>query len=177
MRHANARDLLRRRQLLALLGLTLLGMAPMPALAAEHGAEAEGGAAKGGGEKPEKKKKKQGEGEQVPEPPINSPQLIVEAVTAPVLPSGTVIMTLTVDCSTVENARAVNAMMPRVYNAVIMELNREPLGANGRVTDRDLEPLKKRLLVRINRALQGGPQISGVYVRSLQEVPSRNGSR
>src|SRR3546814_10694680 len=60
--------------------------------------------------------------------PINSPQLIVEAVTAPVLPSGTIIMTLTVDCGTVENARAVNAMMPRVYNAVIMELNREPLG-------------------------------------------------
>jgi len=88
MRHANARDLLCRRQLLALLGLTLLGAAPLSALAAEHGAEAEGGAAKGGGEKPEKKKKKQGEGEPVPEPPINSPQLIVEAVTAPVLPSG-----------------------------------------------------------------------------------------
>lgn len=177
MRHANARDLLQRRQLLALLGLTLVGAAPLSALAAEHGGgEGEGAAAKGG-EKPDKKKKKQGEGEAVPEPPINSPQLVVEAVTAPVLPSGTVIMTLTVDCGTVENARAVNAMMPRVYNAVIMELNREPLGNNGRVTDRDLEPLKKRLLVRINRALQGGPQISGIYVRSLQEVPGRNGSR
>ncbi|MFC3674159.1 flagellar basal body-associated FliL family protein [Ferrovibrio xuzhouensis] len=176
MRHANARDLQRRRQLLlALLGLTLLGTAPLSALAAEKG-EGEGAAAKGG-EKPEKKKKKQGEGEPIPEPPINSPQLIVEAVTAPVLPSGTVIMTLTVDCGTVENARAVNAMMPRVYNAVIMELNREPLGTNGRVTDRDLEPLKRRLLVRINRALQGGPQVSGVYVRSLQEVPGRTGSR
>src|SRR3546814_3207983 len=97
---------------LALLGLTLLGTAPLSALAAEQG-EGEGAAAKGG-EKPEKKRKKQGEGEPIPEPPINSPQLIVEAVTAPVLPSGTIIMTLTVDCGTVENARAVNAMMPRV---------------------------------------------------------------
>ena len=113
----------------------------------------------------------------VPEPPVNSPQLIVDAVTAPVAPSGTIIMTLTVDCGTVENARAVNTMMPRVYNAVIMELNREPLGVNGRVTDRDLEPLKRRLLVRINRALEGGPQVSGIYIRSLQEVPGRNGSR
>src|SRR3546814_5615722 len=80
MRHANARDLLRRRQVLALLGLTLLGTAPLSALAAEQG-EGEGAAAKGG-EKPEKKRKKQGEGEPIPEPPINSPQLIVEAVTA-----------------------------------------------------------------------------------------------
>lgn len=176
MPHANAREPFSRRLLLTALLVTLLPT--LPARAAEHGGgEGEGAAAKGGGEKPEKKKKKQGEGEPIPEPPINSPQLVVEAVTAPVLPSGTVIMTLTVDCGTVENARAVNAMMPRVYNAVIMELNREPLGNNGRVTDRDLEPLKKRLLVRINRALQGGPQVSGVYVRSLQEVPGRNGSR
>src|SRR3546814_12858732 len=112
MRHANARDLLRRRQVLALLGLTLLGTAPLSALAAEQG-EGEGAAAKGG-EKPEKKRKKQGEGEPIPEPPINSPQLIVEAVTAPVLPSGTIIMTLTITCGTVENARAVNAIRPRV---------------------------------------------------------------
>src|SRR3546814_12279325 len=85
-------------------------------------------------------------------------------------------MTLTVDCGTVENARAVNAMMPRVYNAVIMELNREPLGTNGRVTDRDLEPLKRRLLLRINRALQRVPQAFGVYIRRLTDVPSLTGS-
>jgi flagellar basal body-associated protein FliL len=179
MRHANAHNNpLRRRLLLALLGLSLLpGAASMaPAFAAEHGGEeAAPPAAEGGGKKDKKKKK--GEGEAIPEPPVNSPQLIVDAVTAPVAPSGTVIMTLTVDCGTVENARAVNTMMPRVYNAVIMELNREPLGTNGRVTDRDLEPLKRRLLFQINKALKDGPQISGIYIRSLQEVPGRNGSR
>ena len=177
MRHANVHDrLLRRRLLLAgLLGLTLLPALSPAALAAEHGGGGggSGGGGDEGGGKKDKKKKKEGEGQGAPEPPVNSPQLVVEAVTAPVAPSGTVIMTLTVDCGTVENARAVNALMPRVYNAVILELNREPLGSNGRVTDRDLEPLKKRLLFQVNKALKGGPQVSGIYIRSLQDVPNR----
>jgi hypothetical protein len=176
MPHANVHDRLRlrRRLLLALLGLSLL---PASALAAEKGEGEKAAPAAEGGDGKKDKKKKKGEGEAIPEPPVNSPQLVVEAVTAPVAPSGTVIMTLTVDCGTVENARAVNQMMPRVYNAVILELNREPLGTNGRVTERDLEPLKRRLLFQINRALKDGPQISGIYIRSLQEVPGRNGSR
>lgn len=107
-------------------------------------------------------------------PPINTPLLLIEAVTAPVAgpPDGTVIMTLTVDCGTVENARLIDTMIPRVYNATIIELNREPLGSGGRISDQDLEGLKRRLLFQINRALKG-PQVVGVYIRSLQEVPRR----
>lgn len=160
MQRANAHSPLPRRRLLALLagGVLLPAALAAPARAA------------GGGDKKEKKERPPG----VPDkPPVNSPQLVVEAVTAPVAPSSTVIMTLTVDCGTVENARAVDNYMPRVYNAVIMELNREPLGKDGRLSDVDLDRLKRRLLFQINRALKDGPQISGVYVRSLQEVPRR----
>lgn len=105
-------------------------------------------------------------------PPINTPILVVDAVTAPVSgPSGSmVVLTLNLDCTTVENARVIDNLMPRVYNAVIMELNREPLGRNGRIFEQDLEGLKQRLLHQINRALQG-PKVAGVYIRSLQEVP------
>lgn len=105
-------------------------------------------------------------------PPITTPVLTVDAVTAPVAgpPGSMVIMTLSLDCATVDNARAVDTLMPRVYNAVIMELNREPLGRNGRVYEHDLEGLKQRLLYQINRALQG-PQVAAVYIHSLQEVP------
>jgi len=167
MRHANVRNALHdRRRLLALLLAAPL-LTPAAARAAEHG----------GGEK-DKKKEKKDRPEGVPTgPPINTPLLVVEAVTAPVAPSGMVIMTLNIDCGTVENARAVDAMMPRVYNAVILELNREPLGKDNRVADADLEPLKRRLLFQINKALKDGPQIAGVYIRSLQEVPARTGSR
>ena len=40
------------------------------------------------------------------------------------------------------------------------------------MNDRDLAGVKQRLLYQINRALQG-PQVVGVYIRSLQEVPRR----
>ncbi|HEX6959190.1 MAG TPA: hypothetical protein VF194_14505 [Ferrovibrio sp.] len=156
MRRANAPDSrISRRHLI--LGIAGLAMAARPALAAEE----------------QKKKKKKSSSEEMPEkPPVNSPILMVEAVTAPVAgnPPGTVIMTLNIDCGTVENARAIDALMPRVYNAVIFELNREPWGRDGRIYDRDLELIKQRLLFQINRALQG-PKIEGVYIRSLQEVP------
>lgn len=108
-----------------------------------------------------------------PEKPlVNTSVLVVDAVTAPVSgpPGSRVIMTLNIDCGDVENARQVDALMPRVYNAAIMELNREPLGKDGRVNDSDLEHLKRRLVFHINRALQG-PQVVGVYIRSLQDVP------
>jgi hypothetical protein len=121
----------------------------------------------------EKEKKKRSD-TPIDKPPVNTPVLMVDAVTAPVAgpPGSQVIMTLSIDCGTVENARAVDPLMPRVYNAVIMELNREPLGKDGRVHDNDLEGLKRRLVFQINRALQG-PQVVGVYIRSLQEVPLR----
>ncbi len=125
----------------------------------------------------QEKKKKSESPSPIERPPVSTPVLVIDAVTAPVAPPaggkpGTVIMTLSVDCGTVENARAVDAMIPRVYNAIIMELNREPLGRNGRVNDQDLAGIKQRLLYQINRALQG-PQVVGVYIRSLQEVPRR----
>lgn len=121
----------------------------------------------------EKEKKKKSD-TPIDKPLVNTPVLMVDAVTAPVAgpPGSQVIMTLSIDCGTVENARAVDPLMPRVYNAVIMELNREPLGKDGRVHDNDLEGLKRRLVFQINRALQG-PQVVGVYIRSLQEVPLR----
>ncbi|MFN4312498.1 MAG: hypothetical protein ACK4FK_18085 [Ferrovibrio sp.] len=119
----------------------------------------------------EREKKKKSD-TPIDKPPVNTSVLVVEAVTAPVAgpPGSQVILTLNIDCGTVENARAIDPLMPRVYNAVIMELNREPLGKNGRVHDNDLEGLKNRLVFQINRALQG-PQVVGVYIRSLQEVP------
>lgn len=125
----------------------------------------------------DKKKKKSDSPSPIERPPINNPVLVIDAVTAPVVPPpgsspGTVIMTLSIDCGSVENARVIDAMIPRVYNAVIVELNREPLGKDGRVNDRDLAGVKQRLLYQINRALQG-PQVVGVYIRSLQEVPRR----
>jgi len=121
----------------------------------------------------EKKEKKKSD-TPVEKPPINSPLLVVDAVTAPISgpPGSKVIMTLTVDCGTIENARKVDDLMPRVYNAVILELNREPLGRDGRIYDNDIEGMKRRLVYQINRALQG-PQVVGVYVRSMQEVPLR----
>jgi len=146
----------RRRLLLGLAALAAL--CPAAALASDD-------------EKKEKKKKGDAP---VEKPPINTPTLVVEAVTAPIVgpPGSKVIMTLTVDCGSVENARVVDNLMPRVYNAVIMELNREPLGKNGRIYDADIEGLKRRLVFQINRALQG-PQVVGVYIRSMQEVPLR----
>ncbi|MFN4275147.1 MAG: hypothetical protein ACK4FJ_02525 [Ferrovibrio sp.] len=121
----------------------------------------------------EREKKKKSD-TPIDKPLVNTPVLMVDAVTAPVAgpPGSQVIMTLSIDCGTVENARAVDPLMPRVYNAVIMELNREPLGKDGRIHDNDLEGLKRRLVFQINRALQG-PQVVGVYIRSLQEVPLR----
>lgn len=121
----------------------------------------------------EKEKKKKSD-TPIDKPQVNTPVLMVDAVTAPVAgpPGSQLIMTLSIDCGTVENARAIDPLMPRVYNAVIMELNREPLGKDGRVHDNDLEGLKRRLVFQINRALQG-PQVVGVYIRSLQEVPLR----
>lgn len=121
----------------------------------------------------DKKKKKDDPNTGQPlRPPINSPLLQVEAVTMPVAgpPERTMILTFTLECKDVETARKVDEMHPRFYNAVILELNREPIGANGRVTDRDLESLKRRLLFQINRALKG-PTIEAVYIRSMQEVP------
>ncbi len=124
-------------------------------------------------------KKKGGDPNKPPErPPVLGPLLTVEAVTAPVAaireggPLGLIIMTFTLDCGTIENAQAVDNMMPRVYNAVILELNREPLGQSGRISDGDLEGMKRRLLYQINRALRG-PQVKAVLIRSLQEVPRR----
>lgn len=122
-------------------------------------------------------KKKADPNKPVERPPVLNPLLTVEAVTAPVAPvagkpPGTIIMTFTLDCGTTENAQAVDNMMPRVYNAVILELNREPLGQNGRFTDQDLEAMKRRLLYQINRALRG-PTVNAVLIRSLQEVPRR----
>lgn len=123
------------------------------------------------------KKKKSESTSPIERPPVNNPVLIIDAVTAPVAPPaggtpGTIIMTLSIDCGSVENARVVDAMIPRVYNAIILELNREPMGSNGRVNDQDLSRVKQRLLHQVNRALQG-PQVVGVYIRSLQEVPRR----
>lgn len=120
------------------------------------------------------KKEKKKSDTPVEKPPVNSPLLIVDAVTAPISgpPGSKVIMTLTVDCGTIEAARKVDDLMPRVYNAVILELNREPLGKDGRIYDNDIEGLKRRLVYQINRALQG-PQVVGVYIRSMQEVPLR----
>ncbi|MEK9970613.1 MAG: hypothetical protein VW600_15845 [Ferrovibrio sp.] len=150
----------RRRLLLGLAALAVLR--PAAALAADD----------------EKKEKKKKSDTPVEKPPINTPTLIVDAVTAPIAgpPGSKVIMTLTVDCGSVENARLVDNLMPRVYNAVIIELNREPLGKDGRIYDADIEGLKRRLVYQINRALQG-PQVVGVYIRSLQEVPLRGNAR
>jgi len=124
----------------------------------------------------EKKEKKKSE-TPVEKPPVNTPLLVVDAVTAPISgpPGSKVIMTLTVDCGDVETARKVDDLMPRVYNAVILELNREALGRDGRIYDNDIEGLKRRLVYQINRALQG-PQVVGVYIRSMQEVPLRTPS-
>ena len=142
-----------RRRLL--LGLLAAGLLPAAALAQEK----------------EKKKKSE---TPVEKPPVNTPVLVVDAVTAPIAgpPGSKIIMTLTVDCGSVETARKVDDLMPRVYNAVILELNREPLGRDGRIYDNDIEGLKRRLVYQINRALQG-PQVVGVYIRSMQEVPLR----
>ncbi len=120
------------------------------------------------------KKEKKKSDTPVEKPPVNSPLLVVDAVTAPISgpPGSKVIMTLTVDCGSVETARKVDDLMPRVYNAVILELNREPLGKDGRIYDNDIEGLRRRLVYQINRALQG-PQVVGVYIRSMQEVPLR----
>ena len=125
----------------------------------------------------QEKKKKSESPSPIERPPVNNPVLVIDAVTAPVAAPpgkapGTVIMTLSVDCGSVENARVVDTLIPRVYNAIILELNREPLGKDGRVNDHDLAGVKQRLLHQINRALQG-PQVVGVYIRSLQEVPRR----
>lgn len=154
MRRGNAINHLDRRHLLAGLGVLL--------------------AAPGAFASDEKEKKKKSDAP--PEkPPINTPLLMVDAVTAPLdgPPGSKVIMTLNVDCGTVENARKVDELMPRVYSAVIIELNREPLGKGGRLYDQDIEQLKRRLVYQINRNLQG-PQVVGIYIRSLQEVPLRN---
>jgi len=154
MRRANALNHISRRALLGALTAALL--LPVIARAQEK--------------KPDDKKKKSDT--PVEKPLVNTPVLIVDAVTAPVNgPTGSrVIMTLNIDCGDVENARKVDNLFPRVYNAVIMELNREPLGKDGRVYDKDLEVLKRRLVFAINRSLQG-PEVVGVYVRSLQDVP------
>lgn len=124
----------------------------------------------------EKKEKKQSDSP-IEKAPILTPFLVVEAVTAPINgPAGsTVIMTLTLDCGDVDTARKIDELMPRVYNAVILELNREPLGRDGRIYDNDIEGMKRRLVYQINRALRG-PQVVGVYVRSMQEVPLRGPS-
>lgn len=124
----------------------------------------------------EKKEKKKSD-TPVEKPLVNTPLLVVDAVTAPISgpPGSKVILTLTVDCGDVETARKVDDLMPRVYNAVILELNREPLGRDGRIYDNDIEGLKRRLVYQINRALQG-PQVVGVYIRSMQEVPLRGPS-
>lgn len=128
------------------------------------------------------KEKKKKSDTPIEKPPVNSPVLVVDAVTAPVSgpPGSKVILTLNVDCGNVENARKVDDLMPRVYNAVILELNREPLGKDGRLQDSDIEGLKRRLVYQINRQLGGPnappsatPLVVGVYVRSLQEVPLR----
>lgn len=123
------------------------------------------------------KKEKKKSDTPVEKPPVNTPLLVVDAVTAPISgpPGSKVILTLTVDCGDVETARKVDDLMPRVYNAVILELNREPLGRDGRIYDNDIEGLKRRLVYQINRALQG-PQVVGVYIRSMQEVPLRGPS-
>lgn len=153
MPRGNAINHIERRRLLILLAASLL--LPVAAYAQDK----------------EKKKKSD---TPVEKPPINSPILVVDAVTAPIAgpPGSKVIMTLNIDCGSVENARKVDDLMPRVYNAVIIELNREPLGKDGRLFDQDIEQLKRRLVYQINRQLQG-PQVVGVYVRSLQEVPLR----
>lgn len=156
MQRANVHNPITRRRLL-IAGAAMMLMAPLSV-----------------GAQQEKKKKSD---TPVERPPVNNPVLIIDAVTAPVAGpaggiSGTVIMTLSVDCGSVENARVVDAMIPRVYNAIILELNREPLGKGGRLNDQDLGGVKQRLLHQINRALQG-PQVVGVYIRSLQEVPRR----
>lgn len=157
MRRGNAINHLERRRLLILLAAGMLLAAP---------------AARASDAPPDKKKKSDTPSEK---PPINTPLLIVDAVTAPLNgpPGSKVILTLNVDCGTIENARKVDELMPRVYNAVIIELNREPLGKDGRLYDQDIEQLKRRLVYQINRNLQG-PQVVGVYVRSLQEVPLRS---
>lgn len=158
MRRANVHSQnLTRRRLLAT-GAAVLLCGATPALAQE-------------------KKKKSESPSPIERPPVNTPVLVIDAVTAPVAPPpggapGTVIMTLSIDCGSVENARVVDAMIPRVYNAIILELNREPLGKGGRVNDQDLAGVKQRLVHQINRSLQG-PQVVGVYIRSLQEVPRR----
>lgn len=123
------------------------------------------------------KKEKKKSDTPVEKPPVSSPLLVVDAVTAPISgpPGSRVIMTLTVDCGDIDTARKVDDLMPRVYNAVILELNREPLGRDGRIYDNDIEGLKRRLVYQINRALQG-PQVVGVYIRSMQEVPLRGPS-
>lgn len=151
LNHILDRTLSRRWLLAGLGGLLLIPV--MPVLAQEK----------------EKKKKSD---TPVEKPIVNTSVLVVEAVTAPVVgpPGSRIIMTLSIDCGTVENARKVDDLMPRVYNAVIMELNREPLGRDGRVYDRDLDGLKRRLVHQINRSLQG-PEVVGVYIRSLQDVP------
>ncbi len=155
MPHGNAHSLRFSRRA-CLTGALLLAAAP--ALAQEGGGKKKGG-------DPNKP---------VERPPVNTPLLLIEAVTAPVAgpPDRTVIMTFTVDCGSVEMAQQVDPMIARVYNAVILELNREPLGRNGQVNDADLEAMKRRLVFQINRALKG-PTVAGIYIRSLQEVPRR----
>lgn len=156
MRRGNAINHLDRRRLL--LALAVGGLLPVAVRAQE-------------------KKEKKKSDTPVEKPLVNTPLLVVDAVTAPISgpPGSKVIMTLTVDCGDVETARKVDDLMPRVYNAVILELNREPLGRDGRIYDSDIEGLKRRLVYQINRALQG-PQVVGVYIRSMQEVPLRGPS-
>ena len=153
MRRANALNHVSRRTLLG--GLTAALLLPAGLVRAQD----------------KKEKKKEGD-KPIEKPLVNTSVLVVDAVTAPVSgPTGSrVIMTLNIDCGTVENARKVDDLFPRVYNAVILELNREPLGKDGRIYDKDLDVLKRRLVFAINRALQG-PEVVGVYVRSLQDVP------
>jgi len=158
MPRGNAINHLDRRSLLCGLGILLAAPAAMASDAPP----------------PDKEKEKKKKSDAVEKPPVNTPLLVVDAVTAPLNgpPGSKVILTLNVDCGSVENARKVDDLMPRVYSAVIIELNREPLGKDGRLYDQDIEQLKRRLVYQINRNLQG-PQVVGVYIRSLQEVPLR----
>jgi|GEM_PF-1822546 len=162
MRHGNAPDqpLLRRRLLGALGSLLLLpglGLIPRLAWAAD------------------KKERKVDPNKPVEKPLVNTTLLVIEAVTAPVAgtPLGMVIMTFTLDCGTIENAQQVFDLLPRAYNAMILELNREPLGNNGRISEQDIDAMKRRLLFQVNKALRG-PTVNAVLVRSLQEVPRRS---
>ena len=96
--------------------------------------------------------------------------LAINGVTAPLAgpQNKQVAMNLMIDMGSQPVAVEAEEMMPKVLSVVIIELNKEPLGQNGRLGPDDLDNLKLRLLSSANRVLGG--RAKDVFIRNLQEV-------